>query len=133
MAADTFKFGSMRVEIDSTGAPVTAQHDTEGAFTDGNADWFTVDDTPVAIVGSSGPNTSSDHTLAKVGKVLVPLDTTVRVLDGSDLLTVDDKPAAMPDSTCQVPDAMVPIKSGVIRAECEWFLIDGKRVVRGRA
>jgi uncharacterized Zn-binding protein involved in type VI secretion len=133
MAADKFDSDDTRTEILPSGTSTEAQHHTEGAFTNGLIGWFTVDGAPVAVVGSSGPNSSPDHKSAKVGKALVPLDTTVRILDGSDLMTVGGKPIAKPNSSCRVPDVKQPKKNAVIKPECDWFTIQGKRVVRGSA
>ena len=129
--SDRFESDDTRAELTAVGSPTEAVHQTRGELTDGLEDWFTVGGAAVAVVGSSGPNTSPDHQSAKAGAVLVPLDPTVKVLAGSGLLAVGGKAAAQPDSECLVPDSRKPTKSCVLHGTADWFVIEGEPVVRG--
>lgn len=129
---DEIKSKDTRYELDSSGATVFEPHETKAVLTDGLAAFFRIDGAPVAVVGSSGKNRSPDHKKPKKGKVLVPLDATIRIASGEGLLKVEGKSVATTESEVMVPDVHSPRKKGVVTAGADLLKVNGRRVVRGK-
>ena len=121
-----------RIELTSHGSPLRIPHRTQAEFDRGLTDLVLVDGQPAAVVGSSGPNTA-EHRQPKVGRVLVPLPTRCEVVTGSGLVFIDGQPVAHRSSTCRVPDAFLPLKSGVLAVEQDLLAVEGEPVLRGKS
>lgn len=122
--------GDMRIEVTGNGAPVLVGHDTKAELTSSLATWFNIDDMPLAIAGSEGPN-KGEHTTPKNNPMLIPMPTGVTIVDGQSWFMVDGNPVATEESKVRVPDVTMPVKSGLIESGQAWFIIGGASVLRG--
>ena len=128
---DEIQDTNVRYELDSHGRPIRTEHQTRVTLTRGLQDAFRVDGLPVAVLGSSGDNTSADHMFAKEGQVLIPLPLAARIVDGIAWFSVSGLPVGVASSTVHVPDCEKPMKSGVFQMGQDFFTLDGEAVLRG--